>query len=246
MARISGISVRALHYYEEIGLLVPSARSDAGYRLYDDGDVLRLQQIVLHRALGLSLEEIRRVLDDPRHDRRRALLEQRERLQQQMQGTHRMLAAIDAALALMDGYEEKEPMDMNKIFDGFEPNRYAEEAEQRWGDTEAYKESMRRTQSYTQEDWQRLAVEQGAVYTELAQALRQGKAPNDPEVQALVERHRLVIDRWFYPCSPAMQRKLADLYHGDPRFAENIDKYGQGVAAFLSQAIRAANSETSK
>jgi hypothetical protein len=113
------------------------------------------------------------------------------------------------------------------------------EARQRWGDTEAYKESAKRIKRYTQEDWKRHAAEQAAVYEDAASAMKAGKPSSDREAMGIAERHRLLIDRWFYPCSLAMHRGLADLYEADDRFKANIDKFGEGLTAFLAAAIRA-------
>ncbi|HLV65537.1 MAG TPA: MerR family transcriptional regulator [Polyangiaceae bacterium] len=239
VARIAGVSVRTLHHYDEIGLLVPSARSDAGYRLYDDDDLLRLQQILIGRALGLSLEQIRRSLDDPSFDRRRALLEQREELARRAEQTAAMIRAIDEALSILDGNERGEAMDMKALFDGFDPAKYEQEAKERWGHTEAYKESMRRTKRYTEDDWKRFRDEQTAMYAEAAALLRAGAAPDSTEAMDVAERFRLSIDRWFYPCSHEMHCHLAALYETDPRFAENMDRHGEGLTRFLVAAIRA-------
>jgi MerR family transcriptional regulator, thiopeptide resistance regulator len=241
VAKLSGVSVRTLHHYDEIGLLVPTDRSGKGYRLYDDDDLLRLQQILIGRELGLSLEAIRRSLDDPSFDRRRALLSQRAELAKRAQQTEAMLRAIDAALASLQPAASPEGDNMNfeKIFDGFDPSKHEAEAQRRWGDTDAFKESKRRTQAYSAEDWQRLAVEQGAIYADAFRALGSGLEPGSAEAMAIAERHRLSIDRWFYPCSYAMHCGLADLYENDARFAENIDKHGAGLTPFLVAAIRA-------
>jgi DNA-binding transcriptional MerR regulator len=242
VSELAGVSVRTLHHYDDVGLLVPRGRTEAGYRLYDDDDLLRLQQILLGRELGLSLEEIRHSLDDPSFDRRRALLAQRAELQARAHETDTMLRAIDAALEHLDrdgaALPEGHSMDFRQIFDGFDPAKYEVEAEQRWGDTEAFAESKKRTQRYTKEDWQRLAAEQAAIYGDAFQALTAGKSPADPEVMAVAERHRQTIDRWFYPCSHAMHRALSAMYEQDHRFSENIDKYGAGLTPFLAAAIR--------
>jgi DNA-binding transcriptional MerR regulator len=239
VAQIAGVSVRALHHYDEIGLLVPRGRTDSGYRLYDDDDLLRLQQILIGRELGLPLEEIRRSLDDPRFDRKQALLSQREQLQQKAKQTDAMLRAVDAALALLDAPPEGDTMDPKQMFNGFDPAKYEEETKRRWGDTDAYKESMKRTKRYTKEDWQRCSEEQVGVYGDAFKALQAGKSPEDVEAMDIAERHRLVIDRWFYPCSYVMHCGLADMYEQDSRFAENIDKHGAALTPFLSAAIRA-------
>jgi DNA-binding transcriptional MerR regulator len=241
VAEIAGVSVRTLHHYDEIGLLVPRGRTDARYRLYDDADLLRLQQILIGRELGLSLEEIRRYLDDPRFDRRQALIKQRQQLSLRAERTQAMLHAVDAALALLDDANPHrgEAMDPKQMFDGFDPQRYEAEAEQRWGSSDQYRESKRRTQRYTKEDWQRYALEQKEIYAALFAALEAGVASDDPRAMDGAERHRLAIDRWFYPCSHAMHVGLSDLYEQDCRFAENIDKHGAGLTPFLSAAIRA-------
>lgn len=238
---MAGVSVRTLHHYDAIGLLQPSQRSRAGYRLYDAADLLRLQQILIGRELGLSLEDIRRSLEEPGFDRERALLEQRKRLQARAEQTAAMLRAIDAALAFINQPSERgvDIMHIKEIFDGFDPSQYDAEVEQRWGEHDAYKVSKQRTSRYTTEDWKRQAAEQAAVYGDAFRALQAGKMPDEPEVMDVAERHRLVIDRWFYPCSHAMHGGLSDMYEQDPRFAETIDKFGPGLTVFLAAAIRA-------
>jgi DNA-binding transcriptional MerR regulator len=162
VAELSGLTVRALHHYDEIGLLTPSARSAAGYRLYNDDDLLRLQQIIIGRELGLSLEAIRQSLDDPKFDRRQALREQRAELERRAKSTAEMIGAIDAAIEALDERDaevpqmDKEAIDFKKIFQGFDPDKYADETKQRWGNTEAYKVSARRTKSYKEADWKKL------------------------------------------------------------------------------------------
>ncbi len=234
VTEMTGVSVRTLHHYDELGLLVPRARTDAGYRLYDEEELLRLQQILLGRELGLSLEEIRLSLDDPSFDRKSSLLRQRAELEKRAQQTVAMLHAIARALAHLEG----ETMDLKKIFDGFDTGKYDAETEERWGTEEAFRESKRRTARYTPEDWQRLKLEQKGVYDQLNAALRASARPDAPEVLALVEQHRASIDRWFYPCDHRMHLSLASLYEQDPRFAENIDKHGGGLTPFLVAAIR--------
>lgn len=244
LAALANVSVRALHHYDAIGLLEPSGRTEAGYRLYSEEDLLRLQQILLGRELGLSLEAIRRSLDDPKFDRRQALLLQRAELEARSAQTAAMLRAVDAALALLDeagsgsGSVTTGEIDMKQLFEGFDPREHEAEAEQRWGNTDAFRESKRRTAEYTKEDWQRFAAEQSAIYADAFAALSQGKPPSDAQALAVAERHRACIDRWFYPCNHEMHRGLADLYEQDARFAANIDRHGAGLTGFLAAAIR--------
>lgn len=237
LARMAKVTVRTLHHYDEIGLLRPAARSRAGYRLYGDDEVARLQQIQIHRALGMPLEAIRAALDDPRFDRLEALRAQRRQLEARLRDHERMIAAIDRTIASVEGGTT---MTASELFDGFDPTAHEAEAEQRWGDTEAWAESRRRTQGYGAPEWKALKEEADAIYQRLGAHLAAGAAPTDAKVQDDVRAHREHIDRWFYPCSAAMHRTLADLYDGDARFGANIDRYGDGLAAFLAAAIRAA------
>jgi hypothetical protein len=152
-----------------------------------------------------------------------------------------MIAAIDSALALLDPPREKErdTMDMKSIFDGFDPAQYEAEAKQRWGHTDAYKASHERVRGYGKDDWTRIKAEQDAIYADLASAMSAGKPASGPEVMDIAERHRLSIDRWFYPCSQTMHCGLADMYENDVRFSGNIDRHGTGLTAYLCEAIRA-------
>jgi DNA-binding transcriptional MerR regulator len=225
VSRLAGVSIRTLHYYEEIRLLVPGGRTEAGYRLYTDGDLLRLQQILIHRELGLSLEEIRRSLDDPAFKLKDALLAQRKQLEARAERTAAMIAAVDAALGVMDSKGGA----MEKVFGGFDPVRYGAEVQQRWGSrTDAYQESARRTRCYTKEDWARHNAEQEAIYRDAAALMSAGKDPTEADARAIAERHRLFIDRWFYACNHATHRGLASLYESDPRFAAGMDAHAAG------------------
>ena len=224
VARLAGVSVRTLHHYHAIGLLVPAARTDAGYRLYDDNDLLRLQQIMIQRELGLSLEDIHKALDDPAFNLAQALKAQHSALQDRARATAAMLCAVEQALAALS--DKKGNVAMTQIFNGFDPAKYETEARERWGDTDAYAESAKRTARHTAADWTRMRDEQDAVYRAVAAALRDGVPSESSEAMDLAERHRNLIDAWFYPCSTTMHLGLAEMYEADSRFAENIDKYG--------------------
>jgi MerR family transcriptional regulator, thiopeptide resistance regulator len=239
VARLAGVSVRALHHYDAIGLLVPQIRTAAGYRVYTDADLLRLQQILIGRELGLSLEEIRRSLDDPGFDRMAALRDQRERLSARVRQAEAMIRAVDAALAGFDGGRKEGEMKMEDLFQGFNPSRYDDEARRQWGTSDAFVESEKRTRRYTPDDWKTLAAEQAAIYADAYAALKAGKSHADRAVMDIAERHRMSIDRWFYPCSHSMHCGLASMYEGDDRFRQSIDKHGEGLTPFLAEAIRA-------
>jgi len=239
VARLAHVTVRTLHHYDEIGLLVPSDRSQAGYRLYSDDDLARLHQILLFRELGFSLEAIAQVLDEPPADQRSALKSQRDRLVMQRQRTDAVIRAVDAAL---EALEKGRPMPTDKMFEGFEDfdhQQYADEARERWGETEAYQESARRTKSYGKSDWAAMRAESERSMKTFAALLERGVAPVSPEAMDAAEEARLLIDRWFYPCSKAMHATLGEMYVADPRFTATYENIKPGLAAFVSAAIKA-------
>lgn len=239
VARLAKLSVRALHHYDEIGLLSPSERSEAGYRLYTQADLQRLQQVLFFRELGFPLEEIRRILGDPSFDLRSALRMQRQLLSERSARLDALLGAVDAAL---DALEKGKTMDQEKMFEAFgdfDPTKYEAEVKERWGDTEAYKESARRTARYTKQDWQEMKAEQDRIGKAMAELLGAGRAPTEPAAMDLAEQARLHISKWFYPCSHTLHRALGEMYVSDSRFTENIDRTRPGLAKFTRDAILA-------
>jgi DNA-binding transcriptional MerR regulator len=238
-ARLASTTVRTLHHYDEIGLLKPIARSRAGYRLYTESDLRRLHQILLFRELGFTLEAIRQLLDDAAFDRRTALQTQRVLLAEDVVRKQAVLRAIDVALHQLDTTGD---MTMSELFDGFdqfEHAPYEEEARERWGNTDAYKESQRRVKGYRKADWGALKDEAETIVKEWAALMKQGVSADDPRARSIAERHRLHIDRWFYPCPHRMHTGLADLYTGDPRFTAYYDRHVEGLAEFVSASIHA-------
>jgi DNA-binding transcriptional MerR regulator len=235
VAALAGVSVRTLHHYDAVGLVVPSSRSRTGYRHYARADLERLQEVLLWRRLGFGLDEIAALLDDPRHDRRAALLAvQAEQLAA-------VRALVERTLATLDGGETVSDTDM---FDGLGPlewneRTYGEEVRERWGDTDAYRESRRRTQRYTEDDWARLGAESEAVEAGLAELLAAGVPAEDAQAMDLAERHRRHIDTWFYPCSHEMHVGLGDMYVADERFTAHYDRRASGLASYVRDAILA-------
>jgi DNA-binding transcriptional MerR regulator len=238
LADLAGVTIRTLHHYDAIGLLGPASRTASGYRLYGHDELERLQQILLYRELDLPLDAITRIMLDPTFDRRAALVAQREQLAARGRRMAAVLAAIDTALDALAKGEPMNDTEMFEIFGDFDPGQYQAEVEERWGETDAYHESARRTARYTREDWKQIKAEGDAVTRELGERLAAGAGPGDQDVQALVERHRSQIDRWFYPCSLEMQVSLADMYVADPRFSATYDRQQPGLARFLRDAIR--------
>lgn len=129
--------------------------------------------------------------------------------------------------------------EMFEVFGGFDPSEYEDEARARWGDTDAYKESTRRAKSYTKADWQRFAAEQQAIHDAIFALIDEGVPPTDARAMDAVERHRLLIDRWFYPCSRQMHAQLATLYVTDERFRKTYEDMRTGMAQYVHDAIQA-------
>jgi DNA-binding transcriptional MerR regulator len=246
VARLAGVSVRTLHHYDEIGLVRPSARSEAGYRLYAPADLERLQQVLFFRELDFALEEIQRILADPDFDVGAALRLQKRLLNEKAVRIKALIAAVEAAIDSMEKGTTMTPEERLEVFGDFEPEKYEAEAEQRWGGTDAYKESIRRTRSYRKADWETIKAESGAIYAELSRLAAAGVSPSSVEAMDVAERHRDHITRWFYPCSVEIHRGLGQMYVDDPRFTANLDKFGAGVAAFACDAFRANAERQSK
>ena len=239
VARIAGVSVRTLHHYDAIGLLAPSGRSGAGYRLYTDRDLERLQEILFFRELGFALEDVGTMLRDPKLDRRKALEAQRALLVEKRERLGEVIALVDASLKAI---EEGRPMTHDAMFKGFDHRPYEEEAKQRWGHTEQYAVMTERTKSYGEKEWTAIKAEGKAYALAFAAALDAGKSPRDPEVMDIAETARLHIDRWFYPCPKSMHAALGRMYVDDPRFAAKYESVRPGLAQFVAEAL-AANGE---
>ncbi len=240
VARITHLSVRTLHHYDDIGLLVPE-RSRNGYRRYSEQDMLRLQQILIHRSFGLPLEEIGKILDAPEFDPQTALKEQRQKLLERLSDTHRMIASINAALQILATKAPTSMTNLKQIFDGFDPADYEEEAAETWGDTDAFRESARRTKNYGEAEWRSIKLELDGIWTDAAALMQSGATPTSSEALSIAKRHRQHIDRWFYPLDERGHVQLASMWESDARFKANIDKYGDGLAHWVATAVRAAN-----
>ncbi|MEH0933770.1 MerR family transcriptional regulator [Micromonospora psammae] len=239
VAKAGRVTVRTLHHYDEIGLLSPSGRTAAGYRRYDDADLERLQLIRYYRELGFPLDEIAAILDDPAADPAAHLRRQRELLTGRIGKLQEMVAAIELAMEARRMGVQLTPEERFEVFGDFDPDAHAEEAEQRWGDTDAYRESNRRVAGYSKEDWLRHKAENEDWARRLTAVLASGAPADSPEAMALAEEHRQIIVRWFYDCSYEMHTGLADMYLADPRFTEYYEKIAPGLAAYLSEAIHA-------
>lgn len=239
VADLAGVTVRTLHHYDAIGLLVPRLRARSGHRRYTVADLERLQQILFYRELGLPLEQIAALLDDPCADAAAHLRRQQDLLTQRIGRLQAMVAAVERAVEAQTMGISLTPEERFEVFGDFRPEEYAPEAEQRWGDSDAFKESQRRSARYSKDDWLRITAESGAIEQGFAEALAAGAAPNSVRALELAEAHRQHIRRWFYDLGYAMHRALAEMYIADPRFAEHYDRIAPGLARFVHDAILA-------
>jgi MerR family transcriptional regulator, thiopeptide resistance regulator len=237
LARMSGVSIRTLHHYDEIGLLKPAGRTDSGYRLYGTADVDRLRLILTYRALDLALDDIGRILEDG--DVVATLRGARDRVSDQIGHLQAIRASLDSAIESEEKGTTMTPEEKLSVFGDFDPEEHRAEAEQRWGDTDAYVESSRRTATYGVADWERIRTEADAIYTTAARYAADGTNPGGIEAAALVESHRDHITDNFYDCTPEIHAGLGKMYVEDPRFTANIDRAGTGTAGFLADAIAA-------
>ena len=166
VAGLAGVTIRTLHHYDELGLLSPSGRSVVGYRIYEEADLERLQRILFYRELGFALDEIATIVDDPHTDMFGHLRRQAGLLTERIKRLRVMVEAIDYEMEAQTMGIRLTPQERFEVFGDFRPEDYAGEADQRWGDTEAYRQSQRRVASYTKEDWQQIKAEEEEVRTE--------------------------------------------------------------------------------
>ena len=238
VAGFAGVTVRTLHHYDDISLLVPSERSHVGHRRYSDADLDRLQQILFYRELGFPLEEVAALLDDPDADPRAHLRRQHELLTARIEKLRKMAAAVEHAMEARTMGLNLTPEEKFEVF-GDDPEQYAEEVEERWGDTDEYADSQRRTASYTKEDWKRIQAE-AADWGERYGALMSADEPPTGEAAiTLAEEHRQHICTWFYECTYEIHRCLGEMYVSDERFKAFYDALRPGLAEHLRDAIAA-------
>ncbi|GMQ92726.1 MAG: MerR family transcriptional regulator [Acidimicrobiia bacterium] len=236
LASIAGITVRTLHHYDTIGLLTPTERRPNGYRAYTDSDIDRLQQILTYRELDLSLSTIASILDE-RSGSVGALEAARHRIARRIEKLHRITESLDIAIRSERNGTILTPEEKLKAFGDFDPDDYAQETSQRWGDTAEFAESMSRTTSYTSKDWQAMRAEEDEIYARFVVLMGDNVRPDSSTAAELVDAHRNHISKWFYECSPEIHAGLGSMYAADERFRSNIDKASKGLAAYMSAAI---------
>lgn len=240
VASITGVTVRTLRHYDDIGLVTPSHRDSSGYRRYDEADVARLQRALAYRAMDLDLASIADLLDSDGDEAVGQLDAQLARLRARIAGLQRVEQTLDATLRAHRIGLTLSGEEMLDVFGEFDPSVYADEVQERWGDMDAYGESTRRTKGYTKDDWLQCQAEGEAAVQLMLAAFTAGEDAGSDLARQGALAHRAHIDRWFYPCSAEMQCGLADMYVADERFTATYEAYAPGFARFVNEAIYAA------
>lgn len=233
VSSLSGVSARTLHYYDEIGLLPPAAVTDAGYRMYDEASLNRLQQILLFRELQFPLKEIRRILDNPAFDRNKALEKQIRLLTMQKEHIEQLIAFAETLQTQGGNAMSFEAFDKSKL------KEYEIEAKRTWGETEAYREYEQKTSAYSDEKKDAAGRGLMDIFREFG-AIRE-KSPSGTEAQEVVRKLQRHITENYYTCTDRILQGLGQMYAAGGEMTDNIDAAGgKGTAVFAAKAIEAA------
>lgn len=238
VARMAGVTVRTLHHYDAIGLLRPTGRADNGYRRYSDADLERLQRILFYRELEFDLDTIKHAMTDPDADPLDHLRRQHALLTARIERLQRLADAVATAMEARTMDIDLTAQERLEIF-GEDHDQHAAEAQDRWGDTDAYRESQRRAATYTKQDWVRIKAESEAATRQMLDAMAAGLPPTSEPAMDAAEAHRRQIDGSFYPCTLEMHKALAEMYLADPRFTATYEAMAPGMARYVHDAIEA-------
>ena len=228
-AEFTGVSVRTLHYYDEIGLLAPAYVDEhTGYRYYNENSLLRMQEILFYRELDFSLKSIGEILSSSHYDTNKALKEQKKLLTLKKERLERLISAVDDAM---------KGENVMSAFDNSEFENHKAEAKEKWGKTDAYKEHTEKTKHYSKDKWNNLTEEMNDILAEFAACMKSGEESDSAEVQNLVKMLQSHITENYYRCTNEILAGLGQMYVADERFKNNIDRHADGTAAFICEAI---------
>lgn len=233
LSDLAGVSIRTLHYYDEIGLLKPPSVGDNGYRYYDERALFRLQQILFFREMELGLLQIKEIIDSPGFDLMAALQSHRAVLQDKIIRLQRLIQTVDSTIMHLAGEVN---MSQDQLFGGFSEDKqkqYEQEAIQKYGEKNV-KESVQRWNSYTPQQKEQIRLEGGAIYGGLVEMMDKGAA--HPDVQALIARWHQHI-HYFYEPTPEILRGLGHLYNESPDFQATFQQFHPALPTFLEAAI---------
>ena len=229
-AEFTGVSVRTLHYYDEIGLLTPAfIDRDTGYRFYDENSILRMQEILFYRELDFSLKSIGEILSSPNYDKNRALKEQKHLLTLKKERLERLISSIDGAM---------KGENIMKAFDSSEFEKHKAEAKAKWGNTEAYAEYAQKSKGCSKEEQTAVLEGMESIFAEFALCMNLGHTPESDAAQAVAAKLQAYITAHFYHCTNSIFAGLGQMYVADDRFKQNIDRHGPGTAEFAGKTIQ--------
>ncbi len=235
LAALAGVTVRTLHYYDEIALLHPALVGANGYRYYDDSALLRLQQILLYREFGMELMQIKDIFDSPDFDLVTALRAHREVLRDRITRTENLINTVDETIRHLEG---EIPMSGKQLFEAFSEEtqrQYEREARLQY-DPQIVNDSVRRWNGYSKAEKDQILAETGEIYSDVVAAIEAGVPPQSPEMQAILERwHKNIFH--FYEPTLEILRGLGEVYNSDPAFIANFQKLHPELPAYLQQGI---------
>ena len=233
IADLAGVTTRTLRYYDEIGLLTPAGTGENGYRYYDQGNLMRLQQILFFRELDVPLDDILLIMSQPDFNLVGALESHRTALKKRASRLEKLIKTVDQTIDTIKG---ENTMKEQELFEGFDETKYEDEARQRWGHTPQYAESQRKWASYSKEQKQAIKEEGGQFALRMVTTNPNAK-PDDPDVQAAIGEYLAYFNKYFYACDAEFLRNLSDMWVADERFAINYERIREGGAKFLRDAV---------
>lgn len=245
LAKLANTSRRTLQYYDDIGLLRAERTGNKEYRRYDKEHLLRLQQILFFRELDFSLKEISKIMNSPQFDMRKALEDHRALIQIRRKRLDDLIRTIDGTIIRLQANKDKKMKNNNDavsdegLYSSFskeEEKKYAAEAKERWGHTDAYKQSQERYGKMSDREKEKVAIDGDALMKEIARAFKAGDGATSESVQKLIARHYEGL-RTFYDPNPEIYRGLAEMYVADERFTAFFDRYAHGLAPFMRDAM---------
>ncbi|WP_327114369.1 MerR family transcriptional regulator [Nocardia sp. NBC_01730] len=238
VASLVGVTIRALHHWDALGLVRPSQRTDTGYRLYTAADIARIHRVLVYRELGVPLNDIGTLLDAPATDALASLHRQRDQLRERVAHLQRMSNALDRMIEARKSGILLSAEEQVAIFGQHWQPSWVEEARDRWGDTAQWAQYAERAAGRTVEHWHQIADGVDALNAELAAAHRTGVAPGSDQANSLAERHRASIGAYF-DCTHSMHVCLGRRYATDPGFAAFYDDIETGLTTWLRDIIDA-------
>jgi len=232
VAKLTGVTVRTLHYYDEIGLLSPSKTTEAGYRLYNEEKLALLQQILFFRELDFPLNQIKEIMTNPAFESKDALKNHKALLIKKRERLEKLIKLVEKTMkgGIDMSFKEFDMTEIEKI-----KNQYAAEVKEKWGNTSEYAQCEKKTSNYGKAEWKKISKTSDSIFKEFAENMN--KSADNPDVQGLVKRWQDFISENFYKCTNEILQGLGQMYVADTRFKENIDKYADGLAGFISKAI---------